>query len=46
MESGEELAEDYLNDRGSLEDQVDTLIRYQTMRIVISGCRLRLWRCL
>lgn len=37
LESAEGLAEDYLNDPGSLEDQVDALIRYQVLKATTSG---------
>lgn len=37
MESAEGLAKDYLNDSGSLEDQVNTLIRYQVLKATTSG---------
>ncbi len=37
MESAEGLAEDYLNDTGSLEDKVNTLIRYQVLKATTSG---------
>ena len=37
LESAEGLAEDYLNDSGSLEDQVDALIRYQVLKATTSG---------
>ncbi len=32
LEAAEELARDYLNDPGSLEDKANTLIRYQVLR--------------
>lgn len=37
MESAEGLAKDYLNDSRSLEDQVNTLIRYQVLKATTSG---------
>ena len=37
MESAEGLAEDYLNDEGSLEDMVNALIRYQVLKASTSG---------
>lgn len=37
MESAEGLAEDYLNDAGSLEDKIDTLVRYQVLKASTSG---------
>lgn len=37
LESAEGLAKDYLNDSGSLEDKVDTLIRYQVLKATTSG---------
>jgi hypothetical protein len=37
LESAEGLAKDYLNDPGSLEDQVDALIRYQVLKAATSG---------
>jgi hypothetical protein len=37
VEAAEDLAKDYLNDEGSLADQVDTLIRYQVVKASASG---------
>ncbi len=37
LESAEGLARDYLNDPGSLEDKVNTLIRYQVLKATTSG---------
>ncbi len=37
VEAAEDLAKDYLNDEGSLSDQVDTLIRYQVVKASASG---------
>ncbi len=37
LESAEALAEDYLNDPGTLEDKVNTLIRYQVVKATTSG---------
>lgn len=37
LESAEALAKDYLDDSGSLEDRVDTLIRYQVLKATASG---------
>lgn len=37
LESAEELANDYLNDPESLEDKIDTLIRYQVLKATTSG---------
>ena len=37
LESAEGLAKDYLNDSGSLEDMVNTLIRYQVLKATTSG---------
>jgi uncharacterized protein (DUF697 family) len=37
LDSAEELADDYLNDPGSLEDKVNTLIRYQALKAATSG---------
>lgn len=37
LEAAEDLAKDYLNDDGSLEDQIDTLIRYQVLKASTSG---------
>ena len=37
LKSAEGLADDYLNDAGSLEDQIDALIRYQVVKASTSG---------
>lgn len=37
MESAEGLAKDYLNDAGSLEDKIDSLVRYQVLKASTSG---------
>lgn len=37
LQSAEGLAKDYLNDPGSLEDQVDALIRMQVLKTATSG---------
>ncbi len=37
LESAEELAKDYLNDPGSLEDKANALIRYQVLKASTSG---------
>ena len=37
LESAEGLAKDYLNDPGSLEDKVNTLVRYQIVKATTSG---------
>ncbi len=35
--SAEGLAENYLNDPGSLEDKVDALVRFQVLKAATSG---------
>lgn len=37
LKPAEELARDYLNEPGSLEDKVNTLIRYQVLKATTSG---------
>ena len=37
MESAEGLAKDYLNDAGSLEKKIDSLVRYQVLKASTSG---------